>query len=441
MSTDLYDALEELDPYYLDRDKRAPTGRIWALDKAIITLAAAGIVQIFKGAGSDPTGLTSYASTKLWLRDAGGVTTAPAEVRVYDGSGTASELASWPLLTAAGMAGLRRHLSVYSKAEVDTLVGGGVAITSNAVANDSGVTGATVTAALDALLTAVNAKVASSLLGQNSGVATLGSDGKLTAGQRPAESGMDIAGLATNVTPAISVDKIPIYDDSGAANGYITVADIFKALNSLSADSSPDQAADYLLAYDDSAAAAKKVLMSKIGAGRKTLWLPAGSFRAPATLGSKPGPVTTTAIDSGANDVTFPVLTFSASVSQYAQQAVVMPNSWDRQAITYRVIYMNSATGTGDVLWSLVAGSCGTEESVDVSGTAVSIVSSKPSVAALSQITTAESSSLTIAGSPQAGDLILFGIARLGAHGSDTFTQTTHLIGVVVYYTDATNTD
>lgn len=440
MSTDLYDALEELDPYYLDRDKRAPTGRIWALDKAIITLAAAGIVQIFKGAGSDPTGLTSYASTKLWLRDAGGVTTAPAEVRVYDGSGTASELASWPLLTAAGMAGLRRHLSVYSKAEVDTLVGGGVAITSNAVANDSGVTGATVTAALDALLTAVNAKVASSLLGQNSGVATLGSDGKLTAGQRPAESGMDIAGLATNVTPAISVDKIPIYDDSGAANGYITVADIFKALNSLSADSSPDQAADYLLAYDDSAAAAKKVLMSKIGAGRKTLWLPAGSFRA-VTVGTRTAATTTTAIDSGTIDNTFPVLTFSATVDNNAQQAVVMPNSWDRQAVTYRVIYMNSATGTGDVLWSLSAGSCSTEESVNVSGTAVAIVSSKPSVAALSQITTAESSSLTIAGSPAAGDLILFNIARLATNGSDTFTQTVHLIGVLIYYTDATNTD
>lgn len=435
MSTDLYDATEELDPYYLDRDRRAPTGRIWAIDKAIITLAAAGLVQVFKGGGSDPTGLTSYGIGKIWLRDGGGITTAPAEVRVYAGSGSASLLASWPLLTAEGMAGMRRTLDVYSKAEIDskTIYPFG----SDQVDNESGVTGTTVSDALDALGAEFASYVPTSALG--SSVATL-SGGKVPSSQLPASTGLDIAGLATNVTPEVAVDKIPIYDDSGAVNGYVTVTDILKGMASLSADSSPVMADDYVLAYDTSATTVKKVLMEKIGAGRKTLWLPAGSFRA-VTVGTRTAAVTTTAIDTGTNDNTFPVLTFSATVDNNAQQAVVMPNSWDRQAITYRVIYMNSATGTGDVLWSLSAGACGSEETTNVSGTAVSIVSSKPSVAALSQITTAESSNLTVAGSPQAGDLILLNIARLATNGSDTFTQTVHLVGVLIYYTDATNTD
>lgn len=440
MTTDQFDALEELDSYYVDRDARSARGRIWSIDKAVITLGAAGILQIFKGSGTDPTGLTGYASTKLWLRDEGGVTDAPAEVRVYDGSGTASLLASWPLLTTEGIAGLRRYLSVYSKSEVDTIVGGGVAITSSAVSNLSGVAGATVTAALDALLTALSGKVATTLLGVANGVATLGADGILTSGQRPTVT-MDIAGLAQAAAIAIDTDQIPVYDASATSNKFFTIRDILEGLALLDADSAPAMAADYLLSYDASAGTVKAVLMEKIGAGRKSIFLGAGSFRA-VTTGAKVAALTTTAIDSGANDLTTPVLTYSATVDNYAWTSLVMPASWDRQAVKFKVVYLNAAAGTGDVVWKLSARACSSGEVLDGVPASISITSSSAATAALTNITTSESADLTIAGSPAAGDLIILELSRPAASsGSDTFTQAAHMIGIVVTYTDSVNTD
>ena len=86
------------------------------------------------------------------------------------------------------VAGLRRHLSTYSKAEVDTLLLAGVpaGFGSDDVDNDSGVSGATVSDALDALKTSVDSKVASALVGAVSGIATLDGAGKLTTAQIPA---------------------------------------------------------------------------------------------------------------------------------------------------------------------------------------------------------------------------------------------------------------
>lgn len=446
MSTDLYDATSELDPYFIDRTERSPRGRIWAVDKAVITLAAAGIVQIFKGTGSDPTGLTGYSSSKLWLRDVGGgITTAPAEVRVWDGSGSTSLLASWPLLTTAGLDGLRRHLSVYSRAQIDALALGSSPVTSSGINNASSVSGTKVTDALNTLLSSVNAKVSTSLLGANSGVATLDSSGKLSAAQR-FTAAMDIAGLPalTVSSPGgidIAADRIPIYDSSGTLNGYITATDIFKAINSVATDSAPDVTADFVLTYDTSASAPKKVLLNKLAAGKQSIFIPAGAFRA-VTTGTKTAALTTTAFDSGTVDLTFPVLTFSATVDNHAWTTLYMPPAWNRQAVTFRVVYMNSAAGTGTVIWELGAMACGTGETFDAA-LATQTVSDATAVGTASyNITTVESSSLTIAGSPQVNDTIVVQIKRPAATNvSDTFTQTTHLVGVIIYYTTSKSTD
>jgi len=440
MTTDAFDALEELDPYYLDRDARSPLGRVWSLDKAVVVLGAAGIFQIFKGSGTDPTGLTNYGIGKLWLRNDGGITDAPAEVRIYAGSGSASLLASWPLLSAEGVAGLRRYLDTYSAAEIDAIIGGGVAMSSDTVSNLSNVAGAVVSDALDALLTAVNAKVATALLGVNNGVATLGVDGILTEAQRPAIT-MDLAGLEAAAAIDVDTDQIPIYDASATSNKYITIQALLEGLNLLAEDAAPDMAADFLLAYDTSAATVKKVKPQYIGAGRKSIWLGAGSFRA-VTTGAKVAALATTSIDSGANDLTFPVLTFSATVDNYAWTTIMMPDSWDRQAIRFKAVYLNAATGTGDVVWGLAARACSTGEVLDGSPTEQTVTTSASATAALTNITTAESSDLTIAGSPAEGDLCILQIRRPAASNvADTFTQATYLVGVAVYYTDSVNTD
>jgi hypothetical protein len=66
-----------------------------------------------------------------------------------------------------------------------------------------------------------------------------------------------------NVMAAISSvaldDKLLAYDASGNAAGTLTPAGLFAALNLLTEDATPDAAADFLLSYDTSAGAVKKV--------------------------------------------------------------------------------------------------------------------------------------------------------------------------------------
>lgn len=103
MPLDDYDPSTALSAYYTDRTERR-LARLWATEKLLHDLRAVGIVDFFEGAGSDPTALDDYASDKIWLRVSSGVTEEPGEIRMYDGSGDATQLANWPELTAAALA-------------------------------------------------------------------------------------------------------------------------------------------------------------------------------------------------------------------------------------------------------------------------------------------------------------------------------------------------
>jgi hypothetical protein len=72
-----------------------------------------------------------------------------------------------------------------------------------------------------------------------------------------------ITELATETAPDI-LDELALYDVSAATSDKITLANLLKVVNGLTADTAPAKAADYLLSYDASAAAAKKVLVQDI---------------------------------------------------------------------------------------------------------------------------------------------------------------------------------
>lgn len=75
-----------------------------------------------------------------------------------------------------------------------------------------------------------------------------------------------ITALTANTTPA-TTDLLAIVDDpSGTpATQKITLENLLKVINGLTADASPDGAADYVVTYDASAGAVKKVLLSLLG--------------------------------------------------------------------------------------------------------------------------------------------------------------------------------
>lgn len=80
---------------------------------------------------------------------------------------------------------------------------------------------------------------------------------KGVAGAIPA--GSALTGVATG-------DKLLIEDVSATALKSVTISELLKIVNVLTADSSPDAAADYVLSYDASASSAKKVLLSSLPA-------------------------------------------------------------------------------------------------------------------------------------------------------------------------------
>lgn len=91
-----------------------------------------------------------------------------------------------------------------------------------------------------------------------------------------------ITQLTANTTPA-TTDLLPMVDDPGGTplTQYITFQNFLKVINSLTADGTPDTAADYLLSYDASAGTVKKVLMNLVGSsnGTNPNVLPNGGFR------------------------------------------------------------------------------------------------------------------------------------------------------------------
>lgn len=59
-------------------------------------------------------------------------------------------------------------------------------------------------------------------------------------------------------------DTLGLYDLSATANRRMLVSDFLKVVNLLTADGTPDRAADYVMTYDASASAAKKVLLQNL---------------------------------------------------------------------------------------------------------------------------------------------------------------------------------
>lgn len=72
--------------------------------------------------------------------------------------------------------------------------------------------------------------------------------------------------MTENTTPA-TTDEMYLLDNPGGspADNRITIASLFKIINSFTADSTPDNGADYVATWDNSTGVVKKVLLSLLG--------------------------------------------------------------------------------------------------------------------------------------------------------------------------------
>jgi len=170
-------------------------------------------------------------------------------------------------------------------------------------------------------------------------------------------------------------------------------------------------------------------------AGKETIWIPATAMFGPTTNPADSAQVETTATRPDLN-----VFDFDASTQQYTQFSIGMPKSWNEGTLTYQVYWSPSTTNTGNAIFGLQAVACADGDTIDVAyGTAIEVTDAGIGTVEDQQVS-AESSAMTVAGSPAAGEQTYFQLFRKAADGGDTFTGECRVLGIKLFFTtDAAN--
>jgi len=134
--------------------------------------------------------------------------------------------------------------------------------------------------------------------------------------------------------------------------------------------------------------------------------------KASAFLSAKGGDPRTTGgcgpaakVELGTNKIMRVGLPFDPSTQEYAQFSFAMPDGWDGGAITF-VPYWTAASGSGTVVWGLQARSLDDNEAMDQAfGTAAEVTDT---LLAANKVHKGPAGSITPAGTPAGGELIIF---------------------------------
>jgi hypothetical protein len=160
--------------------------------------------------------------------------------------------------------------------------------------------------------------------------------------------------------------------------------------------------------------------------GKHKLWIPASAMRPNTIL----PPAST---DNAATDIQYYTLDFDQSNIEIAHFSLSMPSSWNEGTVT-AVFVWTAAAGTGDVTWRLNAAARSNDDAIAISYSNTADVTD--TLLATGDVhRTAETSALTVEGSPAANDMVFFRVLRFASDGSDTLNADAKLIGVELYIT------
>lgn len=168
--------------------------------------------------------------------------------------------------------------------------------------------------------------------------------------------------------------------------------------------------------------------------GKQAIPLPAPSWVARTTNGAA-----TFSTELATNDVMIRGYDFDTSTAEAIQIAFPFPKQWDEGTITFR-FYWTVASGSGGVAFSLRGRAASDDDAMDGSwGTAVTVTDNV--ITANDMHVSAESTAVTIGGTPAVGDMIFLELQREVANGSDTLAADARLLAVEIFITTDTGTD
>lgn len=179
---------------------------------------------------------------------------------------------------------------------------------------------------------------------------------------------------------------------------------------------------------DDADAATARTTLAI--AGKQAIWIPATAMVSRTTNGAASGTA-----EMSTNKNMFATLDFDTTTQEFAQFGWRMPTSWNEGTVTFRPVWSHPSTTTNfGVVFQLAGVAISDDDAGDVAfGTAQTSTDAGGTTNDL--YIGPESSAITIAGSPAAGDFVMGQIARVPANGSDTLAVDARLHGIVLYIT------
>lgn len=133
-------------------------------------------------------------------------------------------------------------------------------------------------------------------------------------------------------------------------------------------------------------------------------------------------------------------LDFDPTTAEFAQFAIAMPKSWNEGTVTAKFVWSHAATTVNfGVAWKLEAVAVSDGDTIDVAyGTGQTATDTGGTTS--TQYVSAETSAITVGGTPAAEDVVYFRVSRVPTDGSDTMAIDARLHQVLLYIvTDAEN--
>jgi hypothetical protein len=164
--------------------------------------------------------------------------------------------------------------------------------------------------------------------------------------------------------------------------------------------------------------------------GKKALWVPKKTMLKRTTNGAASG-----LIELATNKIMVESWDFDASTQEFVQFRIRMPPSWNEGTVTCVPIWSHAATTTNfGVVWGFSGRAFSNDDAGDAAfGTAQT--STDTGGTTNDNYEGPETSAITIAGTPVAGDEIVIQVSRNPADAADTMAIDARLHGVVFYYT------
>jgi hypothetical protein len=165
--------------------------------------------------------------------------------------------------------------------------------------------------------------------------------------------------------------------------------------------------------------------------GKETIWVPATAMYPTTTAGANA--IALTELTAGTPEIN--TIDFDASTEENAQFPVSLPKSWNLGTITYQVFWTANSTNTGDCIWGLKGVAIANAQDIDTAfGTAITVTDAHTGTVDFLDVSS-ESTAMTIAGTPAAGEQCFFNFYRDADAGGDTFSADARLIGIKLHFT------